>query len=217
MSRGNGRMRIFLDDEDYQQFVFLLGDVVEEFDIRCWNYCIMPNHYHATLQPSGGDLSEAIRRLNGVYAQWWNRRHRHVGHVFQGRYKDQIVQRDAYLLTLSRYVVMNPVRGELASRPDEWEWSSYRATVGLSTPPSFLHTPSTLALFGTGTGAVLQERFAQFVGTEGTEQAIVNRIRSNERIVGDRAFKESIAGASKRRRRTSISSVPKARRVPREP
>ena len=126
MSRGNGRMHIFLDADDYQQFIYFLSDVVEEFAMQCWNYCLMPNHYHATLQPSRADLSEAIRRLNGVYAQWWNRRHGRVGHVFQGRYKDQIVQREGYLLTLSRYVVMNPVRAQLVVHPGDWRWSSDR-------------------------------------------------------------------------------------------
>ena len=91
----------------------------------------MPNHYHATLQPSQPNLSEALRRLNSVYARWWNERHQRVGHVFQGRFKDQIVDRDSYLLTLSRYVVMNPVRAGLVERPEDWRWSSYRATAGL--------------------------------------------------------------------------------------
>ena len=123
-SRGNGRMRIFLDDADYRQFVYVLGDVVEEFAIRCWNYCLMPNHYHATLQPTLPNLSAAIRRLNSVYAQWWNTRHGLVGHVFQGRFKDQIVDEDAYMLTLSRYVAMNPVRAGLATSPEDWPWGS---------------------------------------------------------------------------------------------
>ena len=193
MSRGNGRMAIFLDDDDCQQFVHLLSDVVEEFSIQCWNYCIMPNHYHATLQPSRADISEAIRRLNGVYAQWWNRRHGRVGHVFQGRYKDQVVQRDGYLLTLSRYVVMNPVRAQLVRRPEEWRWSSYRATIGLTSAPPFLHAASTLRLFGCGADAVLQARFAEYVTGDEDEEPVVSRIRSNARIIGDRAFKNSIA------------------------
>jgi hypothetical protein len=158
----------------------------------------MPNHYHATLQPSRADLSEAIRRLNGVYAQWWNRRHGRVGHVFQGRYKDQIVQREGYLLTLSRYVVMNPVRAQLVVHPEDWRWSSYRATVGLSAAPPFLHTSSTLRLFGGGADAILQARFAEYVTGGEADEPTIDRIRSNERIVGDRAFKNLIGGARRR-------------------
>ena len=96
MSRGNGRMCIFLDEADYRQFVYILGDVVETFGLECWNYCLMPNHYHATLRPSRPNLSEAIRRLNSVYALWWNKRHQRVGHVFQGRFKAQVVDREGY-------------------------------------------------------------------------------------------------------------------------
>ena len=97
MARGNGRMRIFEDDTDYRYFVTLFGDIMEEFEIQCWNYCVMPNHYHATLQPTLPNLSRAIQRLNRRYAQRWNKRYDRVGHVFQGRFKDQIVQREGYL------------------------------------------------------------------------------------------------------------------------
>lgn len=118
MARGNGRMRIFLHDMDYRKFIDVLGDVVEESEIECWNYCVMPNHYHATFRPTRPNLSEAIRRINSVYAQWWNKRHERVGHVFQGRFKDQIVQREGYLLALCRYVAMNPVRAGLSECPE---------------------------------------------------------------------------------------------------
>ena len=192
MSRGNGRMAIFLDDSDYRRFLSVFGDILEEFNIRCWNYCLMSNHYHATLQPSLPNLSEAIRRLNAMYAQWWNRRHGRVGHVFQGRFKAQIVGYQEYLLTLSRYVVLNPVRASIVARPEQWPWSSYRATAGLAVAPSFLSTRSTLALFGTGEDVVLQERFATSVSEQADDPGLVDRIRSNEQIVGPRAFKEAV-------------------------
>jgi REP element-mobilizing transposase RayT len=189
MSRGNGKMRIFLDDADFRQFVYLLGQVVEEFAIDCWNYCLMPNHYHVTLQPTQPNLSQAIRRLNGVYGHWWNRRHQRVGHVFQGRFKAQIVDRDGYLLALSRYVVMNPVRAGLVDAPEEWIWSSYRATAGLDPAPAFLATDSTLRLFGDGPEASLQTWFANAMTTSDEGSVLVDRIRSNERVLGGREFK----------------------------
>jgi putative transposase len=192
MARGNGRMQIFLDDRDYTHFACLLGDIVERFDIKCWNYCVMPNHYHATLQPRRGNLSEALRRLNSVYAQWWNNRHRRVGHVFQGRFKDQIVQHEGYALTLCRYVVMNPVRAGLVERPETWRWSSYRATMGLCPCPSFLSIDSTLRLFGEDDQATLRARFADYVLGDQDEESIADRIRSSEPILGNTAFKSSI-------------------------
>jgi putative transposase len=185
-------MQIFVDDVDYRGFVFWLGDIVERFEIECWNYCLMPNHYHATLQPTLPNLSEAIRHLNSAYAQWWNRRHGRVGHVFQGRFKDQVVDRDDYLLTLSRYVVMNPVRAGLVQRPEDWPWSSYRATVGLTSAPAFLRVASTLRLLGDDEEAVLRVRFAQFASVSSPDPGLVDRIRSNERILGTRAFKKEV-------------------------
>ena len=92
MARGNGQMTIFTDRDDYQRFLNLLRNVVEEYAMECWNYCLMPNHYHATLRPTLPNISAAVQQLNGRYGQWWNRRHGRVGHAFQGRLKVQIVQ-----------------------------------------------------------------------------------------------------------------------------
>ena len=192
ISRGNARQTVFLDDRDYRQFIHLLGDVVTECKIECWNYCVMPNHYHATLQPTLPNLSEAVRRLNSAYAQWWNKRHDRVGHVFQGRFKDQIVDREEYLLTLTRYVVMNPVRARLVQTPDAWRWSSYRATIGMCHPPPFLATTRTLSLFGNAEASVLQSRFGVFVGAT-PDETEVDRIQSNERILGGKEFKARVA------------------------
>ena len=195
MARGNGRMRLFHDDVDYRWFIYLLGDVLETFEVDCWNYCAMPNHYHATLVPTRPNFSEAIRRLNGVFAQWWNRRHGHVGHVFQGRFKDQLVQDDIYVRALSRYVALNPVRAKLVAQPEDWPWSSYRATIGLAPPPSFLATGATLRLFKGEDEPARRAGFADYV-TGPLEPELDDRIRSNERIVGDRSFKLFIAGGA---------------------
>ncbi len=186
-------MSIFLDDADYRQFVYLLGEVVEDHGIECVNYCVMPNHYHATLCPSRPNLSEGLRQLNSRYAQWWNKRHERVGHVFQGRFKDQIVQQEGYLLALCRYVAMNPVRAGLAERPEDWEWSSYAATVGTRPAPSFVAVDSVLRQFGAGDRSQLQARFVEHVlGRSLEEVHFEDRIRSNERVLGDATFKLSV-------------------------
>ena len=186
-------MTIFLDDLDRRTFVYLFGDVVEDFNITCWNFCLMGNHYHATFNPTQPNLSRAIQRLNGRYASWWNDRHAHVGHVFQGRFKDQIVQREGYLTTLCRYVVMNPVRAKIVKSPEDWPWSSYRATIGLSPCPSFLSPRSTLNLFGDVDVAIQRERFANYViGSCPEEDTIIDRFRSKEVIVGDKPFKDAV-------------------------
>ena len=193
MARGNGRMAIFLDERDYRQFMQLFREIVEDGRILCWNYCLMPNHYHATLEPQLPNISKAIQQLNGRYAQWWNHRHEKVGHVFQGRFKSQLVQRDGYALTLSRYVALNPVRAQLVKRPEEWRWSSYASTIGLRPVPPFLSAESTLALFGEGESEQRRQRLADFV-TDGADEAADDRIRSSDRILGDAVFKASIVG-----------------------
>ncbi len=190
MARGNGRQAIFLDDHDRRHFIYLLEDALQQFAVECWNYCLMPNHYHLTILPRRPNFSAAIRRINGSYGLWWNRRHGQVGHVFQGRFKDQLVDRDSYLLNLTRYVAMNPVRAGLVACPEDWAWSSHRATIGATEAPPFLSVESTLSLFGTSDPETLRSRYAEFVGVT-PDAAVVDRIRSNARVLGSHAFAQS--------------------------
>jgi putative transposase len=192
MARGNGKMPIFLDDQDYRHFVFLLGDVVEDFQVECWNYCVMPNHYHLEIRPIGPNISSAMKKLNSEYAQWWNRRHERVGHTFQGRFKDQIVDEDTYALELARYIALNPVRAGLVQRPDEWRWSSYNAVIGRERRPSFLSVASTLQLFGDAEEEVQRRRFVHFVAAPNADDCASDRIRSAERVIGTAAFKREL-------------------------
>jgi len=99
----------------------------------------MTNHYHLAVTTTEANLSRAVKQLNGGYAQWWNERHECLGHVFEARFKAQIVQDDAYLLNVCRYITFNPVRAKMVKAPEDWPWSSYRATAGLERMPSFLH------------------------------------------------------------------------------
>lgn len=188
-------MPIFLDDCDYRWFVYLLSDVVSSGEVECWGYCAMPNHYHAALRPRQANLSEVIRRLNGRYAQWWNRRHQRVGHVFQGRFKDQIVQREGYLESLCRYVALNPVRAGLVTHPADWEWSSYRAMVGMCPAPSFLAVASVLCHFGDGTPSTGLDRFIEYVLGGPSGECTDDQIRSNERVLGSADFRRSLNGS----------------------
>jgi REP element-mobilizing transposase RayT len=185
-------MRIFLDDRDYARFVNLLSDAVEELDVRCLNYCVMPNHYHATLCPTRPNLSDAIKKLNGEYAQWWNARHDHVGHVFQGRFKAPIVQEEGYLVRLCRYVALNPVRAGLAQRPEDWKWSSYAATTGLHPCPPFVDASTVLRHFGEDEEGLLQARFAEYVMSREERECSDDRIRSHEPILGSLEFKLAV-------------------------
>lgn len=195
MSRGNGRMRIFLDDRDYRTFLRVLADVVMFFDVECWDYCIMPNHYHLMLCPRRPNLSIAVQHLNGVYAMWWNAVHSNVGHVFQGRFKDQIVQREGYLLALCRYIARNPMRAGLVEHPEHWDWSSYRALAGGCRNPGFLTEGTLLSEFGTADVAKARARYAEHVIARppGSDE-MEDRLRSKERVIGDPEFKKKLLG-----------------------
>ncbi len=146
-SRGDGREDIFLEDDDREQFLVLLGHAIERFGWRCHAYCLMTNHYHLMVETPEPNLARGMRHLNGVYTQRFNRRHNRGGHVFQGRYKAIVVQKDAHLLELCRYVVLNPVRAGLVKRVQDWPWSSYRATAGQHAKPEWLRTDWLLAQF----------------------------------------------------------------------
>lgn len=146
-ARGNRRQVIFEDDCDRLRCLAILADVVRRQGWRCYVYCLMPNHYHLVVETPNPDLSEGMHRLNGVYAQWFNRRHGVDGHLFQGRFHSVAVESNVHLLELARYVVLNPVRADLCRHPREWAWSSYRAMVAANGPP-FLSRGWLLAQFG---------------------------------------------------------------------
>ena len=162
--RGNARQKIFLDEEDRHRFLEFLGKEVEQQGWLLYAYCLMDNHYHLLLETPEPNRVAGRRRLNGVYTQAFNRRHRRVGHLLQGRYKAILVDRDAYLLELCRYVVLNPVRAKAVKQPAQWPWSSYAATAGRASAPPWLALKAVQALFAS---RAAYERFvAQGAGQE---------------------------------------------------
>ena len=146
-SRGNARQDVFVDEQDYSTFLRILSEAVERHRWLLHAYCLMRNHYHLLVETPQGNLSRGMRHVNGVYAQRFNLRHDRDGHLFQSRYKSFLVEKDNYLLELSRYIVLNPVRAGVAHSPDQWPWSSYRVTAGLGSEVGFVYTDSLLASF----------------------------------------------------------------------
>ena len=147
-ARGNARSDIYLSDEDREMFLAVLAYVVDRFAWVCPAYCLMDNHYHLMIETPQANLSRGMGQLNGMYTQRYNRAHQRVGHVFQGRFKSIVVDKESYLLELSRYVVLNPVRAGMVEGAGDWIWSSYRATIGESVCPKFIDTRFLLAHFG---------------------------------------------------------------------
>ena len=156
-SRGNARQPIFLDDEDRRAFLERLGEVVDSHHWDCHCYCLMTNHFHLLVETPEPNLSRGMRRLNGQYSQRFNRRHDRVGHILQGRFTGILVEREAHLLELARYVVLNPVRAGMVASAEDYPWSSLRATLGLAPVPSWLRLEGLLARFGS------RSRYREFV------------------------------------------------------
>jgi len=162
-ARGNGRQPVFADDTDHERLLAVLGSVVARYHVLCHAYCLMPNHYHLLLETPEANLSRAMQQLNGVYSQGFTRRHRRPGHVLEGRFHAQMVDKDAYLRAVCRYIVLNPVRAGLVAHPREWRWSSYRATAGEAAVPAFLTVDWVLSLGDTPARAGAERRYRRFV------------------------------------------------------
>jgi REP element-mobilizing transposase RayT len=137
-SRGDRREPIYRDDADRQAQLDLLAQAMDRFDAQVLAYCQMGNHHHFVIHTRAANLSRLMRHVNGVYTQAFNRRHGLVGHLFQGRFKAILVDRDAHLLALCRYVERNPVAAGLVQHPADWRWSSCRAHLGIDPTPDWL-------------------------------------------------------------------------------
>lgn len=185
-SRGDGREAIYLDDGDFQDFLSVFEQVCERYNWRCHAWCLMTNHYHLVVETPDGNLSKGMRQLNGLYTCYFNRRHQRVGHVFQGRYKAILVDADAYLLELARYVVLNPVRARMVKTAGQWRWSSYCQMIGKATSPGWFVRERILAQFDTQRD-IAQRRYIQFVA-EGMNQPGVWQNLRNQIYLGDAQF-----------------------------
>ncbi len=126
ISRGNQRQRIYKDDEDHRRFQALLGEVVKRHALTLYAHVLMPNHFHLLLEVGRAPLSKAMQSLLYRYTRHYNRRYRKSGHLFQGRYRAILCDRDSYLMELIRYLHLNPVRAKLISDPARYRWSSHR-------------------------------------------------------------------------------------------
>jgi REP element-mobilizing transposase RayT len=188
-ARGNERRSIFLGDADGDRAAFLnvLGATCERFNWLVHAYCLMTNHYHLLVETPDANLSKGMRQLNGVFTQYVNRTHARVGHLFQGRFKAILVERESYLLELSRYVVLNPVRAGMVAAPGDWPWSSYRATVGEVPAPEFLETDGVLRAFAeerTAAVAGYRRFVVEGIGAASPWQALKSQIYlGSERFV----------------------------------
>ena len=187
-SRGDRREDIYLDDEDRQEWIGVLSHVCDRFNWVVHSFCQMTNHYHLLVETVDGNLSAGMRQLNGLYTQRFNRRHGMVGHLFQGRFKAILVQKEAHLLELSRYVVLNPVRANMVSRPDDWNWSSYIAVMDDRPSLPWLDNDWLLGQFGKQRSRARQAYRAFVMAGKGLPSPLL--ATKHQLILGDDAFVE---------------------------
>ncbi|MES1938200.1 REP-associated tyrosine transposase [Salinisphaera hydrothermalis] len=209
-SRGDRREDIYEDDEDRVAFLNVLASVARRFNWLVHAYCLMSNHYHLLIETPDGNLSQGMRQLNGVYTQYSNRCHRRVGHLFQGRYKAILVQKESYLLEVARYIVLNPVRAGMVRSAGDWPWSSYRATGGREAIPEWLTTDWVLSAFGTHKREA-QLAYRRFVsegrGLPAPWDAVANQV-----FLGDDAFVDDMR-ARIEHANPRLDEVPRAQRA----
>jgi putative transposase len=160
MARGNEQKDIYRDDADRERWLELLGRTASTCNWRVYAYAQMGNHFHLVIETAEATLSRGMQKLNGLYAQGFNRKHRRVGHLFQGRFYAKLVEEERYLLQLVRYVARNPVEAGLVRSAGDWAWSSHRATAGQAEAPPWLDVAWTLGHFGG-----LSRRYDDFVAT----------------------------------------------------
>lgn len=131
MARGNYRQNIFKDDEDFKVFLLLMQDAKTKYGFKLHAYCLMTNHYHLLLETEQTEIWKIMKRINQIYAAYYNEKYRLTGHLFQGRYKSCLVENDSYFLQTSRYIHLNPVKAKMVPRAEAYPWSSYSTLIGM--------------------------------------------------------------------------------------
>jgi hypothetical protein len=169
----------------------------------------MGNHYHIVVETVEANLSRGMRHLNGVFTQATNQRHCRVGHLFQGRYKAILVEKDRHLLELSRYVVLNPVRSGMVVNVADWPWSSWHAMCGMVPAPHWLCTDWLLAQFGR-TRARAVSAYVRFVRAEEEPSCIWNKLKSQIYLGSEEFARQMQLSAGQE----ELAEIPRAQRRP---
>jgi REP element-mobilizing transposase RayT len=212
-NRGNDKKAVFKDDQDRETFLKILAHVNKRYHWLCHGYCLMDNHYHLIIETPDGNLSLGMRQLNGVFTQARNKRYNKTGHLFQGRYKAILIQRDTHLLEVCRYVVLNPVRARMVEKPEDWAWSSYGATAGKEPPHSCLTKDWILGQFSR-TRATAEKEYRQFVAW-GIDKGTIWTEVKGQAILGEDDFVDSLVDHLKRHK--DIPEIPKSQRYVNRP
>ena len=193
-ARGNEKRPIFVTERDFARFLGLFERVHERYGILIPVYVLMTNHYHLLIETPHSNLIATLHDLNTAYTNYFNRRHDRVGHLFQGRYRSIVVEKDAYLLELSRYIHLNPVRARMVERPEAYPWSSYGSYLSSKTSPGWLCREQILGQMDRDFGKA-RRKYRQFV-EEGLRKEIKNPLEGviAGMVLGGEGFWKEIKG-----------------------
>lgn len=193
-SRGNERKKIFLNDADRKKILGILEDYHDRYGILIHSYVLMDNHYHLILETPKGNLLKVMHGLNGGYTGYFNRKYGRTGHLFQGRYKGIIIDKDSYLIPLSRYIHLNPVRARIAERPEQYRWSSYPGYIGKGKQHEWVEYSWILSQFGSGRLRA-RRRYREYT-EEALKKKVENPLKSlhGQVILGGEEFVKRIKG-----------------------
>jgi len=148
IQRGNERKPIFLSDEDRIRFLETLERMKQKYNFIVEAYCLMDNHIHLLINDNGNDISKIIKSINVSYVSYFNKTYKRVGHLFQDRFKSEIVSDNRYHLVVSAYIHNNPVQAGMVKLPEEYQWSSFNAIIGRKTnKPDLVDRKRILSLF----------------------------------------------------------------------
>src|SRR3990172_2466665 len=194
MLRGNGGHEIFFDDEDRYHLYLLLQEGISRYGHRIYGFCCMPNHLHFAVQAAEVPLSKIMQNLSFRYTRWINKRQKRIGHLFQGRYKAILVDRDSYLLELVRYIHLNPVRARLVRDPAAYRWSGHRAYLGREDIP-WLTTDTVLSQLA-HTASAARRRYVAFIeaGKGEGHRPEFHGGAEDTRVLGNDRFVEKVIG-----------------------
>lgn len=170
MARGNRKSIIYEDDHDRHRFMTVLTEAADRYELLIDAVCLMDNHYHVLCETPHGNLSDPLQFINGVYTQFSNRRHGRIGHLFSGRFRSVVVQREGHQRRAARYVVRNPVRAGKTADAESWPWSTYRATAGLEPAPHWLNLEWLPSAFRAPTLAEAQEKYRRYVNSRAADK-----------------------------------------------
>ena len=173
MARGNEKKSIYWDNRDRQKYLSFLESSHQRYGAVFGAFCLMNNHYHLLLETPRGNLSEILHHINAGYTTYFNCRHKRTGHLLQGRFHSILVEKDSYVLELSRYIHLNPIRAGLVARPEEYPWSSYRYLISRRENLPYLCKETILSYFRSNAA----HEYQQFI-QEGMKKDIENPLNA---------------------------------------